>query len=226
MATQTTRAIVGSGPENAENYTPGSNWSHTTVKVSTEPGEGEVLVEMVATGICHSDLTITAPPIFTAPRVPGHEGSGYIKALGANLKKELAVGDPVLLSFDHCGQCESCLDGHPAYCTTFVPLNIFCVPDVFKSEDGQSIAGKCFGQSSFAALSVVKEASILNAKELVRSKEELQLFAPLGCGVQTGAGAVLRIAKPEKRDRVVVLGLGGVGLSAVLVSCSLRLALL
>lgn len=98
-------------------------------------------------------------------------------------------------------------------------LNIFCVPDTFYTEDGkEGIAGKCFGQSSFAALSVVKEACVLNARELVRSEEELMLFAPLGCGIQTGAGAVLNMAKPGKKDRVMVMGLGGVGLSAVAVS--------
>ena len=175
---------------------------------------------MVASGICHSDLLITAPPFFSSPRVVGHEGSGYVRAVGPGVKKDIKVGDPVLLSFDHCGQCEPCKSGHPAYCAIFIPTNLMCVPDVFKSEKGEGIAGKCFGHSSFASLSVVKEASVLNAKDLVKSKEELQLFAPLGCGIQTGAGAVLRIAKPSKGDRVLVLGLGGVGLSAVLVRLS------
>ena len=222
--TQLTPAILSSGPADPSTYTPGSNWTYTTVSVPTTLGPTDVLVEMVATGICHTDLMITAPPYFSSPRVVGHEGSGYVRAVGEGVRKDLKVGDPVLLSFDHCGECESCGDEHPAYCEQFMALNIPCVPDVFRSEDEkEEIAGKCFGQSSFAGLSVVKEACVLNARDLVRSKEELQLFAPLGCGIQTGAGAVLNLAKPGKRDRVVVLGLGGVGLSAVAVSMTLRL---
>jgi Zn-dependent alcohol dehydrogenase len=67
-------------------------------------------------------------------------------------------------------------------------------------------------------LSIVKETSVLSAKGLVKDVEELKLFAPLGCGIQTGAGAVLNLVKPGKGDRVAVMGLGGVGLSAVMVS--------
>jgi Zn-dependent alcohol dehydrogenase len=91
-----------------------------------------------------------------------------------------------------------------------------------KSKDGSTgIGGKFFGQSSFASLSVVKENSVLPAKNLVKGKEELQLFAPLGCGIQTGAGAVLNLAKPGPKDRVMILGLGGVGLSALMAAKSL-----
>lgn len=84
-----------------------------------------------------------------------------------------------------------------------MPLEIFCTPDVFRTAegDGESVAGKCFGQSSFAALSVVEEASVLNVRDLVQSKEELQLL-------------VLNMAKPGPRDRVMGFGLVGVGLSA------------
>ena len=82
----------------------------------------------------------------------------------------------------------------------------------------ENVAGQFFGQSSFASLSVVKEASVVNVKGLIKSEEELKLFAPMGCGFQTGAGTVVNLAKGTSRDSVAVLGLGGVGLAAVMVS--------
>ena len=85
------------------------------------------------------------------------------------------------------------------------------------SKSGEpEIGGAFFGQSSFANLSIVRECSVVNAKELVRDKKELQLFAPLGCGIQTGSGTVVNAAKATKNDVIVILGLGGVGLSAVM----------
>lgn len=80
------------------------------------------------------------------------------------------------------------------------------------------MAGQFFGQSSFANLSAVKEASIVNVKGLIKDEEELKLFAPMGCGFQTGAGTVTNLAKATSSDSVVVMGLGGVGLAAVMVS--------
>ena len=187
----------------------------------TQLKDGEVLVRMVASGICHSDfLTTSYPegsPGIQYPRVAGHEGSGIVEAVGPGVTKDIRKGDPVLLSFDHCNHCESCREGHPAYCSTFMPLNIVGSEDVFHTEDGKGVGGKHFGQSSFAGLSVVNQACILPARNLVQGEDDLKLFAPLGCGFQTGAGAVLNIAKPEKDDRVMVLGLGGVGLSAIMV---------
>ncbi|KAK3711893.1 hypothetical protein LTR37_009411 [Vermiconidia calcicola] len=219
MSTTTARAIVCSEP--GADHIPGTNWQLQDISVPIELKDGELLVEMVASGICHTDLiTGSLPPGMPGvqyPRVVGHEGSGYVKAVGPNVTKDVKAGDPVLLSFDYCGQCESCQRGHPAYCAAFFPMNLFGVADVFKSKDGsQGIAGKHFGHSSFASLSVVNQTTVLPAKDLVKSKEELQLFAPLGCGLQTGAGAILNMAKPDKKDRVMVLGLGGVGLAAVM----------
>ena len=199
---------------------PGSNWEIQDVSIPNELKDGELLIEMVASGICHTDLLTTSFPSggpMKYPRVAGHEGSGYVKAIGLNVTKDVAVGDPVLLSFDYCHNCEGCRKGLPSYCSSMYPLNIFGAADTFKSKDGKDIVGKHFGHSSFASLSVVSETSVLPARDLVKSKEELQLFAPLGCGIQTGAGAILNIAKAGKDDRVMILGLGGVGLSALMV---------
>ena len=139
------------------------------------------------------------------------------------MAKKLEVGDPVLLSFDHCTACTQCRTGHPAYCATFSALNIGGEKATFQVE-GADVAGQFFGQSSFANLSAVKEASVVNVKGLIRDEEELKLFAPMGCGFQTGAGTVVNLAKATRDDRVVVMGLGGVGLAAVMVKFDQRSA--
>ena len=149
-------------------------------------------------------------------------GSGYVKAVGPKVTKPIKPGDPVLLSFDSCGKCKECHEKRPAYCDTFAPMNLYGESDVFKTSDGSSgIGAKFFGHSSFAKLSIVKESTVLPAKDLIQSKEELQLFAPLGCGIQTGVGAILNLVKPSPSDTVMVTGLGGVGLSAVMVKVTL-----
>lgn len=219
------RAIVCSEPETAQDN--GKNWELQDILVPADLRDGELLVEIVASGICHSDLTAmgypSMPGLATYPRIAGHEGAGYVKALGSKIVKDVKVGDPVLLSFDHCGKCPYCESDRPAYCTTFMPLNVFGQPDVFKTRDSkQGIGGKFFGQCSFANLTVVNEASVLPALDLVKSREELKIFAPLGCGIQTGAGSVLNLAKAGKDDRVMITGLGGVGLSAMAVSLPCR----
>lgn len=85
-----------------------------------------------------------------------------------------------------------------------------------KAEEGFDIYGKFFGQSSFSNWSIVREDSIINVSDTVHTREELQLLSPLGCGIQTGTGAIINAANAVPEDRVVVLGLGGVGLSAVM----------
>ncbi|KAK5679577.1 hypothetical protein LTS10_008398 [Elasticomyces elasticus] len=219
--TTPTRAILASAP-GPQGHIPGSNWTLSSILVPTTLKDGEILVEMVASGICHTDLLITSIPTHPSypihyPRVAGHEGAGYIKAVGPSVRnKDLVVGDPVLLSYYSCMQCATCKLGRPNHCPSF-GYNIIGQPDAFKSADGQTdVAGSFFGQSSFANLSVVKESSVVSAKTLIEKPEELKLFAPLGCGLQTGAGSVLKIAKAGKGDSVMVSGLGGVGLAAIM----------
>ena len=159
-----------------------------------------------------------AAPIAFYPRVLGHEGSGYVREVGSGVTVA-KVGDPVLLSFASCNSCEVCTSGHHSHCNGFNDLNFGPQPPVFGAKDDPSnptIPGAFFGQSSFASLSIVRECSIVNATSLVSSKEELQLLAPLGCGVQTGTGTVINAAQATSADTVCVLGLGGVGLSAIM----------
>lgn len=186
-----------------------------------KPKEGELLVEMVASGICHTDVLIGdlpagAAPVAFYPRVLGHEGSGYVKEIGAGVTVA-KPGDPVLLSFAFCNTCDLCKAGHHSHCNDFMPLNFGDVNRSFGSGAGKDDIGGCFfGQSSFGSLSIVQQCSVVNAKDLVKSKEELQLFSPLGCGIQTGSGTIVNAAQATPQDSVVITGMGGVGLSAVM----------
>ncbi|TKA80054.1 hypothetical protein B0A55_01770 [Friedmanniomyces simplex] len=215
------RAIIATEPQ-LEGHLPGSNWTLEDILVPTTLKDGELLVELVATGICHTDILVTSISPRTGfplkyPRIAGHEGAGYIKAIGPNVsKKHLNVGDPVLLSYFSCMKCTACKLGRPNYCPGF-SYNIMGEEVVFRTGDGKDVvAGSFFGQSSFAKLSVVKESSVVPAKDLIKDAEELKLFSPLGCGLQTGAGSVLNVAKAGKQDSIMVGGLGAVGLAAVM----------
>lgn len=134
-------------------------------------------------------------------------------------------GDAVLLSFDACQTCATCKAGTPSLCYEFNGLNFGNIPSfAFASPSAKDsnpdglpeLSGRFFGQSSFANFSIVSENSVVNATDLVKNKEELQLFAPLGCGIQTGSGTVVNVAKATERDVLAIQGLGGVGLSAIM----------
>lgn len=127
-------------------------------------------------------------------------------------------GDPVLCSFAFCNKCEICKTGHHSHCNSFNELN-FGPFDTFhlKEKSGKpDVGGEFFGQSSFANFSIVKECSVVNASKLVDNKQDLQLFAPLGCGIQTGSGTVVNVSGAGPKDSICIMGLGGVGLSAVM----------
>ena len=188
-----------------------------------KPEKGELLVDMVASGICHTDALIGgipggAAPIAFYPRVLGHEGSAIVREVGEGVTVAKA-GDPVLLSYAFCDKCQLCKDGHHSHCPDFTELNFGDVCRCFglKSKGGDTdIGGAFFGQSSFSSVSIVKECSVVNAKDLIKEKKDLQMFAPLGCGIQTGSGTVINAAKAGPNDVIVIMGLGGVGLAAVM----------
>ncbi len=140
-------------------------------------------------------------------------GAGYVKKVGSAVKVA-KVGDPVLLSFAHCDNCDFCKTGRPSYCTSFAE-NIAGATDVFEDVAGPE-QGQFYGQSSFSSLSIVKESSVVDVKGLIKSDDDLKLFAPLGCGLQTGAGAVTILGQAGKADVVVVAGIGGVGLGSIM----------
>lgn len=124
-------------------------------------------------------------------------------------------GDPVLLSFSYCGECHVCKTGPPSHCTNFFDINFMGEP-AFLDEQGGSIGGRFFGQSSFARHAIVSEKSVVNVGGLDLQRDDLKLLAPLGCGLQTGSGTVISVAKAGPEDAIAIVGMGGVGLAAVM----------
>lgn len=171
------------------------------------PEEGEVLVRIKAVGICHTDFF--AGSLSEGPMVPGHEGAGIIEAVGPGVPKE-RIGERVALTFDSCGQCERCHDDDPAYCDSALALQ-FSLDDSLKRSSGDVVSGAFFKQSSFAT------HALASARNSIPIPDDLpfHLAAPLGCGIQTGYGAVVNELKPSINDVLVVFGLGAVGLSAI-----------
>lgn len=178
-----------------------------------EPGPGEVRVKIVATGVCHTDAVARDLGIAPFPIVLGHEGSGVVEKIGPGVNR-LAVGDPVVLSFAHCGHCENCLTGHPTVCATFNALNFGGAMDdgTHRLRGGGGELSTFFGQSSFATHAVVRESNAVK----VDADVDLALLGPLGCGIQTGAGTVLNRLRPASGTSIAIYGCGAVGLSAVM----------
>jgi aryl-alcohol dehydrogenase len=174
------------------------------------PGDHEVVVRMVAAGMCHTDLTVQAGFIpFPLPAVLGHEGAGVVEAVGAGVTS-VAPGDHVLLSFSSCGACGSCQGGQPSLCATWLPRNL--IEGGPLSAAGGEVNGHFFGQSSFSELALADERSVVK----IDPHAPLEVLAPLGCGVITGVGTILNVLKPAAGATVAILGAGSVGLSAVM----------
>ncbi|AEM85976.1 NAD(P)-dependent alcohol dehydrogenase [Streptomyces violaceusniger] len=180
-----------------------------------DPGRDEVLVELHGSGLCHTDVAVQhGHTPFPLPGVLGHEGSGIVRSVGAGVSG-LAVGDHVCLSFDSCGECGNCRDGVPSYCDTFIARNFVgsrLDGSGTLSLDGEPLGSNFLGQSSFASHAVAGARSVVK----IPTEVPLALAAPLGCGIQTGAGAVLRSLNVQPGGSVLILGAGSVGLSAVM----------
>lgn len=132
--------------------------------------------------------------------------------------QSVKIGDPVLLSYYFCTECRQCRDSHPAYCDAFQTENYIGRQKSMRTrENGDGLWTRFFGQSSFAHHSVVSEASVVNVKDLLYDTNELKLFAPLGCGFQTGMGAIQNTSRAGPDDAVLICGLGAVGMGALMV---------
>src|SRR5699024_8334633 len=121
----------------------------------------EVLVEVKAAGLCHTDLSVASGGLpFPLPGVLGHEGTGIVVETGAGVTR-VRPGDAVVMSFTSCGRCQSCRSGHPAYCDTWLPDNLMGGARADGSSpitrEGKELGGHFFGQSSFARMSVADE---------------------------------------------------------------------
>ncbi|MFZ6047535.1 NAD(P)-dependent alcohol dehydrogenase [Pseudomonas sp. CR3202] len=180
------------------------------------PQGDEVLVRIVASGLCHTDLIIRDQyyPV-PLPAVLGHEGAGIVEAIGPQVSS-LAVGDHVVLTYGHCGHCLPCSAGLTSYCTDFYAHNFGGADKegncAIVDANGEPLHDHFFAQSSFATLALSRESSAIK----VSKDAPLELLGPLGCGIQTGAGAVINSLKVSPGSRFLALGAGAVGLSAVL----------
>ncbi len=176
-----------------------------------DPRPDEVVIRVVASGICHTDLICRDQwyPV-PLPAVLGHEGAGIVEAIGDQVTK-LAVGDRVGMSFDSCGRCATCQRGKPAYCHRFFEHNF-----ASSRADGSSAFGEVhahfFGQSSFATRSIARERSVVKIDGAI----PLEVAAPFGCGIQTGAGAVFNSLAVPAGSSLAVFGTGTVGITAII----------
>ena len=181
-----------------------------------EPGPGEALVRIVASGVCHTDaLARDGDMPFPAPGVLGHEGAGVVELVGPGVSN-VAVGDKVVIGWPWCGTCRNCLDGQPRYCLSLGPLVVSGAradgSTALRRLDGSPLHSHFFGQSSFATYSVCAA----NALVPVAPDAPVAILGPLACGISTGAGAVLNVLRPWTGSSIIVYGAGAVGLSAVM----------
>jgi aryl-alcohol dehydrogenase len=195
---------------------PGANQPFSVEPITVdEPRAGEILIDIKAVGVCHSDLVMVSGAFGTAfPAVFGHEGAGIVAAVGVGVTK-VAVGDKVLLTFNSCGKCVRCEDDDPSYCVHFTPMNMLCARDDGSSrlhQHGKNLSDNFFGQSSFASKAIATERNVIK----LSPDADLAILAPLGCGIQTGAGAVINSLSAKAGQSLVVIGGGAVGLSALL----------
>ena len=175
------------------------------------PRDNEVLVRLVASGICHTDIDFCEGGASGAV-VLGHEGSGVVERVGQTVKG-VKLGDHVVLSYQSCGHCQPCRNGRPADCRHFWEANFgFARLDGSNALARSGVRGHFFGQSSFAT------HTLATARNLVKVSKTLplELLAPLGCGLQTGAGTVMNSLAVRAGSSIVLFGTGAVGLAAVM----------
>lgn len=181
-----------------------------------EPRDNEVLVKIHGTGVCHTDIVVRDQYFPTPlPAVLGHEGAGVVVKVGAAVTK-VGVGDHVVLSYASCGTCINCLKGMWGYCSDLYGRNFSGGrPDGSSpccGRDGKRLSGYFFGQSSFADHALASERNVVK----IRRDVPIEIMGPLGCGIQTGAGAVINALKATAGSSIAVFGAGSVGLAAIM----------
>jgi aryl-alcohol dehydrogenase len=181
------------------------------------PRPTEVRVRVVASGVCHTDMVVRDQLFPTPlPIILGHEGSGVVESVGYAVTT-VAPGDHVVMTYMSCGLCLTCETGHPAHCSHMHPLNfgggrIDGSTSTCSCVDDTPIHDHFFGQSSFSTYVIANERNVVK----VPKDAPLELLGPLGCGIQTGAGSVLKALKVEAGSSFAAFGAGAVGLAAVM----------
>ena len=184
------------------------------------PKRGEVLIKIKAVGLCHSDLVaITGERAKPMPIVIGHEAAGIVEEIGQDVQG-FAVGDHVVPSYvASCGRCEMCSVGRPALCepATIANANAVLKDGTTRLRQGSTRIHHHSGVAGFAEYSVIPEEALVKIDKSVPF-EHAALF---GCGVVTGVGSVFNTAQARPGQFIAVVGLGGVGLSAVLAALAI-----
>ena len=178
------------------------------------PKQGEVLVKVAACGVCHTDDVARQQIIpVPLPAVFGHEGCGTILEVGSGVT-EYKKGDRVGFSYGSCGCCEACRTGRPYGCKENRRLNFSGVQfdNTKRLIKDETFVSSFFGQGAFATHAVVHVNNLIPVEDDI----DLRMVAPMGCGIQTGAGAVLNYLKPGPDSSIIITGCGPVGLSAVM----------
>jgi aryl-alcohol dehydrogenase len=146
------------------------------------------------------------------PLVLGHEGAGIVEMTGKKVKA-VRPGDHIVLSYQSCGTCRPCKSGRPTKCRRFYDLNFgFHRLDGSNALEVSGVRGHFFGQSSFSSHILATERNMVK----VSKKLPLDVLAPLGCGIQAGAGTVMNMLRVRKGDSVAVFGTGAVGMAAIM----------
>jgi len=181
-----------------------------------DPRADELLVEVVASGMCATDLHGRDGyfPTMPYPAVFGHEGAGVVRAIGSGVTK-FKPGDHIVMSYPWCGECPNCRSERQSYCLSVRQLKMGGTRadgSTLHAKDGKPVYGAFFQQSSFGNFTIANERFAVK----VRNDAPLEILGPLACGGHTGAGAVLNVMKPRAGDSFAVFGVGAVGLSALM----------
>ncbi len=191
----------------------GEDWQCVDLDLD-DPREGEVMVRLTASGLCHSDehVRLGDLPMEDLPVIGGHEGAGIVEKVGPNVRS-VAEGDHVVLSFiPACGRCPSCASGHQNLCDEGAELTVGLQKDgTARHHVGGEDARLMCLLGTFSPFTVTRESSVIKIDEDI----PLDKAALVGCGVTTGWGTAVYGAGVQPGDTVVVLGVGGVGANAV-----------
>jgi aryl-alcohol dehydrogenase len=182
----------------------------------SDPRDDEVVVRIVGAGICGTDLGALHGhlPIPAPPSVFGHEGAGIVEKVGARVTK-VKPGDHVVLAWDYCGTCAACKVGKELSCFNFFLHNFHGARtdgSATLHKGQQLVHGSFFCQSSFADFALANERNVVK----VRDDVPLEILGPMGCGVMTGAGAVMNSLGARPGGSIAVFGTGTVGMSAIM----------
>lgn len=178
----------------------------------------ELRVRIVACGICHTDLAVRDRQLpVPLPIVLGHEGAGIVEEIGSAVTNA-RQGDRVVMSFNSCGACPSCDDSAPTYCYDFRNRNwlgtrVDGTPTLFA--DGAPLNAAFFGQSAFATHAIAHRRNVVRVPDSAAALP-LARLAPIGCGLMTGAGAVLRSMQVRAGLPIAIVGAGTVGMAAIM----------